>query len=162
MGLCINVFVCVYICRLHGNAYIRIGKSVHRSIFFIASGVGLSPLYCGHFWPIVPASDDRWGWLWSNWWNEDWRYDSNSIRIWWGLQITKHIIMQLSLNLTSFHPFQVPQHPFLNLHLCSHPNVRDPSFTHIQNYRKNYYSVYFNLYFLMQWSSEGGWGGHGM
>jgi hypothetical protein len=22
---------------------------------FIASGVGLSPLYCGHFWPIVPA-----------------------------------------------------------------------------------------------------------
>jgi hypothetical protein len=28
-------------------------------IFFIASGVGLSPLYCGHFWPIVPAPDDR-------------------------------------------------------------------------------------------------------
>jgi hypothetical protein len=26
---------------------------------FIASGVGLSPLYCGHFWPIVPAPDDR-------------------------------------------------------------------------------------------------------
>jgi hypothetical protein len=34
----------------------------------IANGVGLSPLYCGHFWPIVPAPDDRWGWLWSNWW----------------------------------------------------------------------------------------------
>jgi hypothetical protein len=30
-----------------------------NSIFFIASGVGLSPLYCGHFWPIVPAPDDR-------------------------------------------------------------------------------------------------------
>jgi hypothetical protein len=28
-------------------------------IFLIASGVGLSPLYCGHFWPIVPAPDDR-------------------------------------------------------------------------------------------------------
>jgi hypothetical protein len=41
--------------------------------FFIASGVGLSPLYCGHFWPIVPAPDDRCGWLWSNWWNEDWQ-----------------------------------------------------------------------------------------
>jgi hypothetical protein len=41
--------------------------------FFIASGVGLSPLYCGHFWPIVPAPDDGWGWLWSNWWNEDWQ-----------------------------------------------------------------------------------------
>jgi hypothetical protein len=27
--------------------------------FFIASWVGLSPLYCGHFWPIVPAPDDR-------------------------------------------------------------------------------------------------------
>jgi hypothetical protein len=43
------------------------------SIFFIASGVGLSPLYCGHFWPIVPAPEDRGGWLWSNWWNEDWQ-----------------------------------------------------------------------------------------
>jgi hypothetical protein len=30
-----------------------------RCIFFIASGVGLSPLYCDHFWPIVPAPDDR-------------------------------------------------------------------------------------------------------
>jgi hypothetical protein len=43
------------------------------NIFFIASGVGLSLFYCGHFWPIVPAPDDRWGWLWSNWWNEDWK-----------------------------------------------------------------------------------------
>jgi hypothetical protein len=42
-------------------------------VFFIASGLELSPLYCGHFWPIVPAPDDRWGWLWSNWWNEDWQ-----------------------------------------------------------------------------------------
>jgi hypothetical protein len=30
-----------------------------RRFFFIASGVGPSPLYCGHFWPIVPAPDDR-------------------------------------------------------------------------------------------------------
>jgi hypothetical protein len=29
--------------------------------------------YCGHFWPIVQAPDDTWGWLWSNWWNEDWQ-----------------------------------------------------------------------------------------
>jgi hypothetical protein len=41
--------------------------------FFFASGVGLSPLYCGYFWPIVPTPDDRWGWLWSSWWNEDWQ-----------------------------------------------------------------------------------------
>jgi hypothetical protein len=31
------------------------------------------PRYCGHFGPIVQAPDDRWGWLWSNWWNEDWQ-----------------------------------------------------------------------------------------
>jgi hypothetical protein len=30
-------------------------------LLFIASGVGLSALYCGHFWPIVPTPDDRWG-----------------------------------------------------------------------------------------------------
>jgi hypothetical protein len=29
--------------------------------------------YCGHNWHIVPAPDDRWGWLWRNWWNEDWQ-----------------------------------------------------------------------------------------
>jgi hypothetical protein len=45
----------------------------YRRFFFIASGVGLSPLYCGHFWPIVPDPDNRWWWLWSNWWNEDWQ-----------------------------------------------------------------------------------------
>jgi hypothetical protein len=28
---------------------------------------------CGHYWPIVPAPDDRWWWLWRNWWNEDWQ-----------------------------------------------------------------------------------------
>jgi hypothetical protein len=29
--------------------------------------------YCCHYWPNVPAPDDRWGWLWRNWWNEDWQ-----------------------------------------------------------------------------------------
>jgi hypothetical protein len=29
--------------------------------------------YCGHYWPIVPAPDDRWWWLWRNWWNKDWQ-----------------------------------------------------------------------------------------
>jgi hypothetical protein len=24
-----------------------------------------------HYWPILPALDNRW--LWSNWWNEDWQ-----------------------------------------------------------------------------------------
>jgi hypothetical protein len=48
--------------------------------FFVASGVGLSSLYCGHFWPIVPTPDDRWGWLWSNWWNEDWKGNRSTMR----------------------------------------------------------------------------------
>jgi hypothetical protein len=29
--------------------------------------------YCGHYWPIIPAPDDRWGWLWKNWRNKDWQ-----------------------------------------------------------------------------------------
>jgi hypothetical protein len=29
--------------------------------------------YCGHYWPIVPAPDNRWWWLWKNWWNKDWQ-----------------------------------------------------------------------------------------
>jgi hypothetical protein len=41
-------------------------------VFFLW-GVTKSTRYCGHFWLIVPAPDDRWGWLWSNWWNEDWQ-----------------------------------------------------------------------------------------
>jgi hypothetical protein len=28
--------------------------------------------FCGHYWPIVPAPDDRWWWLWRNWCNKDW------------------------------------------------------------------------------------------
>jgi hypothetical protein len=32
-----------------------------------------STWYCGHYWPIIPAPDDRWWWLWSNWWNGDWQ-----------------------------------------------------------------------------------------
>jgi hypothetical protein len=32
-----------------------------------------STWYCGHYWPIVRAPDDRWWWLWRNWWNEDWQ-----------------------------------------------------------------------------------------
>jgi hypothetical protein len=33
--------------------------------------------YCGHYWPIVPVPDDRWWWLWKNWWNEDWQGKPN-------------------------------------------------------------------------------------
>jgi hypothetical protein len=39
--------------------------------FFKLAGWGFG--YCGHYWPIVPAPDGRWWWLWRNWWNEDWQ-----------------------------------------------------------------------------------------
>jgi hypothetical protein len=29
--------------------------------------------YTRHYWPIVPAPDNKWGWFWRNWWNEDWQ-----------------------------------------------------------------------------------------
>jgi hypothetical protein len=35
--------------------------------------VGWDFWYCGHYWPIVSAPDDRWWWLWRNWWNKDWQ-----------------------------------------------------------------------------------------
>jgi hypothetical protein len=34
-------------------------RSPPQRLSFFASGVRLSPLYCGHCWPIVPAPDDR-------------------------------------------------------------------------------------------------------
>jgi hypothetical protein len=43
----------------------------HRLIFFLFVRWDFG--YCGHYWPIVPAPDDRWGWLWRNWWNKDWQ-----------------------------------------------------------------------------------------
>jgi hypothetical protein len=42
-----------------------------RVLLFLLVGWGFG--YCGHYWPIVPAPDDRWWWLWRNWWNEDWQ-----------------------------------------------------------------------------------------
>jgi hypothetical protein len=46
---------------------------IQISFSFCLWGGTKSTRYCGHFWPIVQAPDDRWGWLWSNWWNEDWQ-----------------------------------------------------------------------------------------
>jgi hypothetical protein len=44
--------------------------------FFLVSwgGVRLSPTgTSATIWPIVPASDDRWWWVWSRRWNENWQ-----------------------------------------------------------------------------------------
>jgi hypothetical protein len=37
-------------------------------------GVRPSPLdTLATIWPIVPAPDDRWWWMFSSWWNENWQ-----------------------------------------------------------------------------------------
>jgi hypothetical protein len=46
------------------------------SFFFLVSwdGMRLSPLGTSAInWPIVPAPDDRWWWVWSGRWNENWQ-----------------------------------------------------------------------------------------
>jgi hypothetical protein len=52
-------FVLHEVCRTCAENFRTICRLAVRIIFFIASGVGLSPLYCGHFWPVVPAPEDR-------------------------------------------------------------------------------------------------------
>jgi hypothetical protein len=51
--------------------------TVTTGYFFIFSFMGWgeteSTWYCGHYWPIVPAPDDRRWWLWSSRWNETWQ-----------------------------------------------------------------------------------------
>jgi hypothetical protein len=43
-------------------------------ISFLSHGVRLSPLGTSAIvWPTVPAPDDRWWWMWSNRWNENWQ-----------------------------------------------------------------------------------------
>jgi hypothetical protein len=48
-------------------------EDVLMCCFFFKWGGTKSTRYWGHFWPVVQAPDDRWGWLWSNWWNEEWQ-----------------------------------------------------------------------------------------
>jgi hypothetical protein len=40
-----------------------------EDFFIILNGAGLGPL--GTAVTVAPATDDRWWWLWSSWWNED-------------------------------------------------------------------------------------------
>jgi hypothetical protein len=49
-----------------------LGAFRHINVFFFSWGETESTWYCGHYWPIVPAPDDRW-WLWSNRWNANWQ-----------------------------------------------------------------------------------------
>jgi hypothetical protein len=79
-----------HLCRLERNAALHIPYQLYgdsrnlksykifytcSKLFFFYSkwGETESTWYCDHYSPIVPAPDCRWGWLWSNWWNEDWQ-----------------------------------------------------------------------------------------
>jgi hypothetical protein len=57
-------------CNQHGELSMACGVFFY-SFCYSGWSETESNWYCGHNWPIVPAPDDRWGWLWSNWWNED-------------------------------------------------------------------------------------------
>jgi hypothetical protein len=45
---------------------------IHHFLLFLV-GWGWVSWYCGHYWCVVRAPGDRWGWLWRNCWNEDWQ-----------------------------------------------------------------------------------------
>jgi hypothetical protein len=48
-------------------------KEIEIQVFFFLVGWDWVSWYYGHYWPIVPALDVMWWWLWRNWWNEDWQ-----------------------------------------------------------------------------------------
>jgi hypothetical protein len=46
---------------------------VLSNFFFLLVGWDLSHQVLRPLLAYCTAPDDRWGWLWSNWWNEDWQ-----------------------------------------------------------------------------------------
>jgi hypothetical protein len=55
-------------------------RNILYFVFLVSwGGVRLSPLYCGHYWPTVPAPDDRW-WVWSSRWNDNWQGNRSTQR----------------------------------------------------------------------------------
>jgi hypothetical protein len=54
---------------------LRVSNVMLSSVFFLLFLVGWDWVswYYGHYWPVVPAPDDRWWRLWRNWWNEVWQ-----------------------------------------------------------------------------------------
>jgi hypothetical protein len=56
------IFILYTVVLFMGKKYLKQACCLLIGIYFLsffASGVGLSPLYCGHFWPTLPAPDDR-------------------------------------------------------------------------------------------------------
>jgi hypothetical protein len=59
---------------LNGSTKVKNELALRFSFKVSWGGVRLSPLGTSStVWPIVPAPDDRWWWLWSNRRNEDWQ-----------------------------------------------------------------------------------------
>jgi hypothetical protein len=58
-----------YLPNKFSNSGVLLARSLTSFFQFVRWDFG----YCGHYWPIVPAPGDRWGWLWRNWWYEDWQ-----------------------------------------------------------------------------------------
>jgi hypothetical protein len=62
------------ICTWHQMSLGLTNQVSGHSFFFSCGRVRLSPLGTSATnWPIVPAPDDRWWWLWSSRWNENWQ-----------------------------------------------------------------------------------------
>jgi hypothetical protein len=66
--VCVNEYVRVRECKFLGSLIL----TLYSAQLFLWGGTK-STRYCDHFWHIVQTPDDRWGWLRSNWWNEDWQ-----------------------------------------------------------------------------------------
>jgi hypothetical protein len=62
--------------------------------------------HCGHSWPIVPAPDDRCGWLWRSRWTVDWE--------------GKPKFSEKTLPQRHFCPSQNPTWPDPGLNPCRH------------------------------------------
>jgi hypothetical protein len=62
-------------CRDRGfrdlSCFSQANTGIYYFILLFLVGWDWFSWYCGHYWPMVPAPDDRWRWLWRNWWNQD-------------------------------------------------------------------------------------------
>jgi hypothetical protein len=63
-----QVGVALSVCNFLLMAPVKQTLSSHSCLFFYLCGGT-----CGRCWPIVPAPDDRWWWLWRNWRNKNWQ-----------------------------------------------------------------------------------------
>jgi hypothetical protein len=73
MLFCRSMKLSLLLKELYCLYYNIASNNLYTFYYYSLWGETESTWYCGHYWPIVPAPDDRWWWLWSNRWNEDWQ-----------------------------------------------------------------------------------------